>query len=150
MGRGGGEGSLCFLQFSRVLCSPSELSALYENKPPSDRSASERGKAPLAWDDVSFLDHRTARQYIERICSKLSPLLTAALPALFSESPDPDSALILFDQLVCDSPEIAGLLDRYHYLAHYALIVFGHSRYLGDTLIQNTDLLQSFVAGEKS
>ena len=105
----------------------------------------ERGKAPLAWDDVSFLDHRTARQYIERVCSKLSPPLTAALPALFSESPDPDSALILFDQLVCDSPEIAGLLDRYHYLAHYALIVFGHSRYLGDTLIQNTDLLQSFV-----
>jgi len=99
----------------------------------------------LAWDDVPFLDHRTARQYIERVCTKLSPPLTAALPALFSESPDPDSALILFDQLVCDSPEIARLLDRYHYLAHYALIVFGHSRYLGDTLIQNTDLFQSFL-----
>ena len=69
----------------------------------------------------------------------------AALPALFSESPDPDSALILLDQLVCGSPEIAHLFDRHHYLAHYALIVFGHSRYLGDALIQNTDLLQSFL-----
>jgi len=123
---------------------------LFENTPPSgpgERSSSalDHGKAPLVWDDVPFLDHRTARQYIERICTKLSPPLTAALPSLFSESPDPDSALILFDQLVCDSPEIARLLDRYHYLAHYALIVFGHSRYLGDTLVQNTDLFQSFL-----
>ena len=120
---------------------------MHQSNLPTDRSISrlERGQAPLAWDDVPFLDHRTARQYIERVCTKLSPPLTAALPALFSESPDPDSALILFDQLVCDSPEIARLLDRYHYLAHYALIVFGHSRYLGDTLIQNTDLFQSFL-----
>ncbi len=102
-------------------------------------------RAPLTWDDVSFLDHRAARTYIERIASILSADLTSALPALFSESPDPDSALILLDQLVCGSPESARQLDGYHSLAHYALLVFGHSRFLGDTLIQNPDLLHSFL-----
>ncbi len=121
-----------------------------QNKPPSgsgDRSPAglNSSRAPLNWDDVSFLDPRAARAYIDRISSTLSSALVSALPALFHESPDPDSALILFDELVCGSPEIAGLLDRYHSLAHYALLVFGHSRYLGDTLIQNPDLLYSFL-----
>ena len=37
------------------------------------------------------------------------------------------------------------LLERQNFLAHYAIAVFGHSRYLGETLIQNPDLLQSFL-----
>jgi len=135
---------------------------LYQNKPPSgtgenlpsaaneaeDRARSSfnpRGQGPLVWDDVPFHDRQGVRPYLERISSKLSSKLATALPALFFESPDPDSALILFDQLVSGSPEIAHLLDRHHSLAHYALIVFGHSRFLGDTLLQNTDLLQSFL-----
>ena len=57
---------------------------MFENKPPSgfgERSPAglDRGKAPLYWDDVSFLDHRTARQYIERISAKLSPQLSPLL-----------------------------------------------------------------------
>jgi len=122
---------------------------LSQNQPPSgigDRpSGLNRGRAALTWEDVPFLDHRAARTYIQRISSTLSSGLVSALPALFSESPDPDSALILFDQLVCGSQEVAQLLDQSHSLAHYAMLVFGHSRYLGDTLIQNPELLHSVL-----
>src|SRR5213078_1196651 len=71
--------------------------------------------------------------------------LAAALPGLLAESPDPDAALLFFDRLVSESAEVVRLLNRNNFLAHYALLVFGHSRFLGETLIQNTDLLQSFL-----
>jgi glutamate-ammonia-ligase adenylyltransferase len=67
-----------------------------------------------------------------------------ALPGLLAESPDPDCALRLFERLT-ESPEIVRLLDRHNFLVHYAIVVFGHSRFLGETLIQNPDLLQSFL-----
>jgi glutamate-ammonia-ligase adenylyltransferase len=99
----------------------------------------------LNWDSISFTDRRAAREYVERIDAKLSPDLASALPALLSESPDPDCALMMFDRMVTESPGIVRLLDRHNSLAHYALVVFGHSRFLGETLLQNTDLLQSFL-----
>jgi glutamate-ammonia-ligase adenylyltransferase len=69
-----------------------------------------------------------------------------ALPALLAESPDPDSSLLLFERLVSEeSGELVRLLNRHNHLAHYAIVVFGHSRFLGETLIQNPDLLQSFL-----
>ena len=68
------------------------------------------------------------------------------MPSLLAESPDPDSALILFDRLVSESPgEITQLLNQHNVLAHYAIVIFGHSRFLGETLIRNTDILQSFL-----
>jgi glutamate-ammonia-ligase adenylyltransferase len=95
---------------------------------------------------ISFQDPETARANFSRTIERLSPVLAAALPALLAESPDPDSSLMLFDRLVNEaSPEVVRLLDRHNSLAHYAIVVFGHSRFLGETLIQNTDLLHSFL-----
>ena len=74
----------------------------------------------------------------------MSAPLASALPALLAESPDPDCALLLFERL-SESSEVVRSLDRHNFLAHYAIVVFGHSRFLGETLIQNTDLLQSFL-----
>jgi glutamate-ammonia-ligase adenylyltransferase len=74
----------------------------------------------------------------------LSPTLVTALPALLAESPDPDSAVMLFERLIA-SPEILRLIEQHHSLAHYAVVVFGHSRFLGETLLQNTDLLTSLL-----
>ncbi|PYX03144.1 MAG: hypothetical protein DMG85_20295, partial [Acidobacteria bacterium] len=94
--------------------------------------------------NISFQDPESARANFSRAVSRLSPGLAGALPALLAESPDPDSALMLFDRLVSEaSPEVVRLLDRHNSLAHYAIVVFGHSRFLGETLIQNTDLLHS-------
>ena len=98
---------------------------------------------------IPFQDPAGARANLARVLERISPGLAAALPALFSESPDPDSALILFDRLISESPaEIARLFEHHPSLAHYAIVIFGHSRFLGETLLQNPDLLQSFLKEE--
>ncbi len=95
---------------------------------------------------IPFQDPESAKLNLARVMRRISSELATALPALLAESPDPDSALILFDRLVSESsPEIVRLLDRHNSLAHYAIVVFGYSRFLGETLIQNPDLLQSFL-----
>jgi glutamate-ammonia-ligase adenylyltransferase len=105
------------------------------------------GVGPYAdLSNISFQDPETARVNFARAIERLSPVLASALPALLAESPDPDSALMVFDRMVSEaSPEVVRLLDRHNSLAHYAIVVFGHSRFLGETLIQNTDLLHSFL-----
>jgi [glutamine synthetase] adenylyltransferase / [glutamine synthetase]-adenylyl-L-tyrosine phosphorylase len=95
-------------------------------------------------DPMPFRDPDLARLNLERVGARLSPALVSALPGLLAEAPDPDGALLLFDRLT-ESAEIVRWLDRHNFLAHYAIVVFGHSRFLGETLIQNPDLLPSFL-----
>ncbi len=95
-------------------------------------------------DPIPLRNPEGAKDYMERVGARLSPALAAALPGLLAEAPDPDGALLLFDRL-CESPEIVRLLERHNFLAHYAIVVFGHSRFLGETLLQNADLLTSFL-----
>jgi glutamate-ammonia-ligase adenylyltransferase len=52
---------------------------------------------------------------------------------------------MMLDRVASNSPETLRLLDRHNSLAHYALVVFGYSRFLGETLLQNTDLLSSLL-----
>jgi glutamate-ammonia-ligase adenylyltransferase len=95
---------------------------------------------------ISFYDPQASTPLLARLCSHLSAALASTVPALLAESPDPDSALILFDRLVTESSvEVLRLIEQHHALAHYAIVVFGYSRFLGETLLQNTDLLQSFL-----
>src|SRR5919109_2106015 len=95
---------------------------------------------------IPFEHPEAARQNLSHAVKLVTPGLAVALPALLAEIPDPDSALILFDRLLGEpGGEVVRLLERYHFLAHYAVVVFGHSRFLGETLIQNPDLLQSFL-----
>jgi glutamate-ammonia-ligase adenylyltransferase len=94
---------------------------------------------------ITFQQAESAHVLLSRVSQQLSPALAASLPALLAESPDPDSALLLFDRVISGSAETLRLLNQHHSLAHYAIVVFGHSRFLGETLIQNTDLLQSLL-----
>lgn len=94
---------------------------------------------------IHFRDRQSAQAGYERIRLKLSSSLAATLPALLAESPDPDSALLLFERLVNEtSPEVLHLMDSHPFLAHYAIAVFGTSWYLGETLIRNPELLHAF------
>src|SRR6266568_2817345 len=102
------------------------------------------------FEAIPFQDGTAARLSFERVSTKLSPALGGALPALLAESPDPDSSLLLFERLVTEaSAEILRLLESHPFLAHYAIAVFGSSRYLGETLVQNTDLLHTFLREKK-
>src|SRR5437870_718691 len=111
---------------------------------PSDTKLVARIKPPTT-SNIPFQDPHTSNATLARIADRVSSTLAAALPGLLAESPDPDTALLFFDRLVSESAEEVRLLNRNNFLAHYALVVFGHSRFLAETLIQNTDLLQSFL-----
>src|SRR5258708_18730852 len=101
-------------------------------------------------ETLSFQDPPAARQNFDRIAAKLSPELTNALPALLADSPDPDSSLLLFERLITEaSPETLRTIEAHPFLAHYAIAVFSHSRYLGDTLVQTPDLLHTFLREKK-
>ena len=102
------------------------------------------------FEGIPFQDAAAAHLSLDRVTARLSPALSGALPALLAESPDPDSSLLLFERLVSESSaETVRLLETHQFLAHYAIAVFGHSRYLGETLVQNTDLLHTFLREKK-
>jgi glutamate-ammonia-ligase adenylyltransferase len=110
----------------------------------------ENSAKTIQIESISFQDRQSARQNFERVTAKLSPMLAGALPGLLADSTDPDSSLLLFDRLIGESsPEIVRLIESHPFLAHYAIAVFGQSRYLGETLIQNTDLLPTFLREKK-
>ena len=94
---------------------------------------------------IPFQNPQAAQPLLARVRDKLSPSLAASLPALLAESPDPDSALVMFDRLLTSSPATLQLVNQHNSLAHYAIVVFGHSRFLGETLIRNPDLLYSLM-----
>src|SRR5689334_20517168 len=99
---------------------------------------------------VPFANHEVAVKNFERVSLKIPASLANALVSLLAESPDPDSALLLLDRFFSESnSEIVHLLQNHPFLAHYAIAVFGTSWYLGETLIKNPDLLQSFLRDKK-
>ena len=107
--------------------------------------ANSAGSGARNFDSIPFRHQSAAAAAHQRIQLQLSPALAAMLPALLTDSPDPDSALLLFERMVTDtSPEVLHLMEEHPFLAHYAIAVFGTSWYLGETLIRNPDLLYSF------
>jgi glutamate-ammonia-ligase adenylyltransferase len=94
---------------------------------------------------IAFRDPEAGRANLARLDARVPPGVAAAIPTLLAESPDPDSALNLFERLT-GAPENHELLrrfDRSRFLVHYAIAIFGYSPWLGETLVQNTDLFAS-------
>src|SRR4029077_18190943 len=114
------------------------------------QSSEQPGDLRDRLESIPFQAPETARQQLASVCGRLSPSLATALPGLLAESPDPDSALLFFDRLLSEaSPETSRLIESHPFLAHYAIAVFGNSRYVGETLVRNTDLLQTFLREKK-
>jgi glutamate-ammonia-ligase adenylyltransferase len=99
--------------------------------------------APIA--AIPFSNPQAASENFLSLSNRLPQSLIASVPALLLECPDPDSALMLLDRLVTTSSQALNMLQRHPALTHYALIVFGYSRFLGETLLQNVDLLPSLL-----
>ncbi len=101
-------------------------------------------------DRVPLSQRERARATYAVIRSRVPHGVWSSLPALLEASPDPDGALNLFERLTEGAaPEIFRVFDRERNLIHYAITVFGHSEWLGEALIQNTDVLH-WLAREKS
>src|SRR5215813_3659465 len=97
-----------------------------------------------SFDLAPFRERDRARQNLVRIRSRAPNALTFALAPLLAESPDPDQALNLFERLIGDSSDqLISTLNSNRVLLHYAITLFGHSYWLGETLIHNQDILYS-------
>ncbi|HLK31457.1 MAG TPA: hypothetical protein VKT29_00125, partial [Terriglobales bacterium] len=95
---------------------------------------------------TEFRDPESGAEVLGRIFRQAPVGVAEALATLLPDSPDPDGALLSWERLMeSGGRELLRLLDRHRSLIHYALAVFGYSRFLGDTLIRNPDLLSHFL-----
>lgn len=105
------------------------------------RSSSEPKEYEAGLAKVGFSDRQRATQDFARLAERLPAAVLHTLPPLLAESPDPDSALNLFERLSESAgEELFRLFARQKFLIHYAIVVFGYSQWLGETLIKNPDL----------
>ena len=101
---------------------------------------------PGATGAAEFADPQRARQNLEAIAARVPRGVAAEIPALLTDAPDPDAALNLFERLTeTASLELFRAFDRQRVLIHYALLIFGHSQYLGETLIKSPDILTALA-----
>jgi [glutamine synthetase] adenylyltransferase / [glutamine synthetase]-adenylyl-L-tyrosine phosphorylase len=104
----------------------------------------------ISIERVPFNDLDRARANAEAIRARVPAAITELLPTLLADSPDPDGAINLFERLTASAEgELLRALNKHHFLIHYAIVVFGNSQFLGETLLQNTDLFQAFVRDKK-
>jgi len=104
-------------------------------------------------------DAEAAAARLAHIRELVPPGVYTSFCALLLGSPNPDVAVNQFERLVesatsaitsghaggAGSPELLALLDKHPSLVHYAVVVFGYSSWLGETLIHNTDLFYTLL-----
>ena len=93
--------------------------------------------------DIEFRDPVAAARNLARVWGKLNSAASETLLQVLTLSPDPDSVVVLLDRVLDSSPEeSAAAFARNPSVLRYTCLLFGHSPWLGETLIQNTDLLR--------
>ena len=104
----------------------------------------------VALFNVKFRHPETARRNLAHIRQHVPPGVWESLGSLLLASPNPDAAVNQFQRLAeSASTELLRLLDKHPFLIHQAVVVFGYSPWLGETLIHSTDLFQG-LARERS
>ncbi len=94
---------------------------------------------------IPFYDPVVAQPRLGGLKSRVSETLFAGLVALLADAPDPDWALNQLDRWLASHVEAIENLERHPQLLHYAVVVLSHSRYLGETLLRNPDLLATLL-----
>jgi glutamate-ammonia-ligase adenylyltransferase len=96
--------------------------------------------------ELQFRDDTSAIRNLSRIRELVPPRVFETISALLPAAPNPDAAINQFERLAeATSPELLRLLEKHPSLIHYAVVVFGFSPWLGETLIHNPDIFYSFV-----
>ncbi len=94
---------------------------------------------------IEFRDPVAAAVNLGRLRGHASESVIAAFLQYLTTSPIPDSVLVQFDRLLeAASGELAATMAAHPILVHYAVLIFGHSAWLGGALIKNMDLLHRF------
>jgi glutamate-ammonia-ligase adenylyltransferase len=95
-----------------------------------------------AFSSIAFADPARAETNLRLVEQRLPPALWARLATLLGQMPDPDEALNDFERyLVNLRPGLVTYLEQQPAALHYLLLVFSHSRFLSETLIQQPDLI---------
>ena len=82
--------------------------------------------------------------------ARLRPEAYDSLVNILGSSPDADSALLLLCRLLENvRPDATPDIASDTILLHHVCVLFAHSAWLGETLIQNTDLLQRLINREE-
>ncbi len=96
-----------------------------------------------AFTGIAFVEPKRAETNLALLQQRLPTPLYAALPTQLSQVPDPDGALNFLERFsVSCSIEVTEYLNRYPAALHYLLLLFSHSRFLSETLIQQPELIQ--------
>jgi len=95
---------------------------------------------------TGFLDQEAASRSLGRIRQLVPAGVYAVLAAVLPVASNPDAAVNHFERLADKaSPELLALLGKHPSLVHYAVVVFGYSSWLGETLLHNPDLFHAFA-----
>ena len=98
---------------------------------------------------IEFYDPRGAARNLGRIRYRLPPEAFDAICHFLADSPDPDLAVVLLDRLAESvSDALLSAISTKPSLIHYAILIFGHSTWLGAALVQDSDILQRFEQRE--
>jgi glutamate-ammonia-ligase adenylyltransferase len=99
--------------------------------------------------NIEFRDATAAARNLAEIRHRIPAESFGTLLRILGESPDPDAVVLLVARLI-EVPQtgVAAMLAAQPSLLHYACLIFGHSYWLGEALIQNTDLLGRFGGRE--
>lgn len=100
---------------------------------------------PADPNSIPFFDPAVAQGRFASLRARISEPLFQLLIPLLSDAPDPDWCLNQLDRWFSSGPKIAETLALHPQLAHYSVLVLSHSRYLGETLVRNPDLLSGFL-----
>jgi glutamate-ammonia-ligase adenylyltransferase len=96
--------------------------------------------------NIRFADSAATARDLEHIRSLVPGAVYRSFLALLPNTPNPDATVNQFQRLAeVGSPELMRLLGQHLSLVHYTVVVFGHSPWLGETLIQSPDLLYGFA-----
>lgn len=92
---------------------------------------------------LAFHDAQRAAQNLARVHARLTEALWARLPVLLGQVPDPDGALNFLERyLAAASKSLVAYLDRHPVSFHHLLLIFSHSRFLSETLVQQPELIR--------
>ena len=97
-----------------------------------------RPKLPIA-----FADPASAVRNLARVQEKIGRAAYQSFLRILADSPDADSVVVLMGRLLEDPSGTAlATVAGAPVLLHRASVIFGYSKWLGETLIQNADLLK--------
>ena len=96
---------------------------------------------PSAFAALSFREPTRAGADLELLRERLPDKLLALLPTLLAQVPDPDGALNRLERFTRElPPRVTDALVRQPPSLHYLLVLFAHSSFLSEMLIQQPEL----------